>query len=189
MRNLARFIATASMESVAPPAPSATSFTFHTTEGLSQESFVDQISAGLLAARGVTEENQLLKISTESQQQDIAQQHEDLKAQYEDLIELLNPTTHTGSVQVFLLDEAGMASGHAGSASALKALVKASMHKDRKVVAAFTSGWRDQPVDQQVVVSTDAVKSHKALLKSYLSEVGVPNFESMDDLTAFISSL
>jgi hypothetical protein len=189
MRNLARFIAIASLEAVEPQAPSAGAFTFYTIDGLSQEAFVEQIVGGIAHARGLEIGSEALQVSTESQQQDLTQQSDDLKAQYNDLLELLNPTVHTGSVQVFLLDEAGMASGHAGSAAALKALVRASMRKDHKVVAALTSGWRETPVEQNIVVSADALRAHRAVLKNYLTAADIKSFESLDTLTDYLSSL
>lgn len=189
MRNLARHIAAVSMEAVEPPAPSASQFTFFTIDGLGQESYVEQLTVALAQSRGLEVNSDDLKISTESQQQDEVQQSEDIKAQYEDLMELLNPTAQTGSVQVFLLDEAGMASGHAGSAAALKALVKASMRKDQKVVAALTSGWRAPAVEENVVVSSQALRAHRALLKNYLTNAEVPTFESLADLSAYLNTL
>lgn len=121
-------------------------------------------------------------VSLESQQQQKEQLHEDIKAQYQDLMDLLNPTQNTGSVQVYLLDELGMAAGHAGSHASLRAVVSAAMRDSKRVVAALASSWPTQTAQTNVVVSERAMKAHKTLIRNYLGTHNVATFESMGDL-------
>ena len=186
MSRLARTLATLRSETSTPAvavAPVSTVMVFG--DAFAFEQFREELRSTHPSARVILNDHAL---SLESQQQEEQQANEDLKAQYQDLMDMINPVHKTGSVQVYLLDEAGMAAGHAGSHAALRAVVRASMGNPAPVVAALTSSWRKpggeaQPANVNVIVSERAVKAHSQLIKSYLSSHGIPVVESLEALS------
>lgn len=185
MRHLARLFAEATETNVASQ-ESVQAFQIIAASP-AMESFVEQITAAL--PERTVELVQLGTVSQESQQQDQVEKVENLQNQYEELLALLNPKEQTSTVQVFLFDEVGMASGHAGSAAALKAMVKASMNTGRRVVVAMSRSWQGANQQTPADVSEMAVEAQRKLMTGYLISAGIPAFDSFEDLTAFLRTL
>lgn len=192
MRSLATLYRSAATETtVRPEGPTSAQFIIH-SDNASLEGFADQIIQRL--PEGQVQKLPSFQVALESQQLDDDRQ-KDLEAQYQDLVDSLNPQpTASGEVQVFLLDETGSASGHAGSQAALKALVRASMKDSGRVVAALTSSWKQadavqNPDEITVVLSSHALKAHRALIKNYLNGAGIPSFETLDALVDHLNTL
>jgi hypothetical protein len=189
MSRLARTLATLRSEQTSPVVAAAPVNTFMVYgDTLAFEQFRDELRSSHPSARVILNDHTL---SVESQQLDEVKASEDIQAQYQDLMDLINPTHTTGSVQVYLLDEVGMAAGHAGSHAALRAVVRASMGDTAPVVAALTSSWRKPNAGETVnlVVSSRAVRAHSQLIKDYLSQHNIATVESFDALAAHIRGM
>ncbi len=167
-----RLLSALQPEAPAPEVQEVKEYVVHLSPGL--ESFwSEQIQSQL------PESICLRTVSLETQQIDEEARLQQLRAEYEDLLQLTNPSQHTGDVQIFLLDEAGMAVGHAGSNAALRAAVTASLRDPSRVVAALTSSWKEPPTSAS---STTAVQRKRGVLRNYLLAAGVTTVESLDEL-------
>lgn len=130
-------------------------------------------------------------IAQESQQQDHAETKKSVEELEATLKALLKPEQHTGPVEVYLLDEAGLAAGDVASHQALQSAAQASLTNSSNVVAALTSDWsrsKDQATDPYANgCSALSVSAERHVIKEYLGKCGVLTFESFDALVEHLN--
>lgn len=126
------------------------------------------------------------QVSQESQQQDHNETKKALVDVEAKLKSLLKPEVKTGALQVYLLDEAAIARGDTVGNAALQSAAQATLTNPGKVVAALVSEWgRELPSD----VEPEVVSAERHVLKLYFDRLGVPTFESQEDLVLHLNGL
>lgn len=117
----------------------------------------------------------------ESMQTDGVQSAAAVAAMHQELKDLIKNEQHTGSAQVYLLDDIGLAAGDPSSQASLRAFAAQAISNPKGIVAALTS-------ERCTGTVTPSMEGHREALSQYVRAKGVRLLGSREELIGYLQS-